>query len=160
MNYSYVDTPVGLLLTSRTKTGIASISFTKGGVPLPPAAGWERADALFDDVREQMASYFDGHLTLFHLPLDPTGTEFQRDVWRALQNIPYGSTRSYSDIARAVGRPTAFRAVGAANGANPLPIVVPCHRVIGSNGALTGFGGGMQVKQRLLELESGTRPLW
>jgi methylated-DNA-[protein]-cysteine S-methyltransferase len=160
MNYSYIETPVGLLLTSRTDAGIASISFTKRGEPVSPAADWERDDALFDDVREQMASYFGGHLTLFELPLDPAGTEFQRDVWRALLDIPYGATRSYADIARAVGRPTAFRAVGAANGANPLPIVVPCHRVIGSNGALTGFGGGMQVKQRLLALESGMRPLW
>jgi methylated-DNA-[protein]-cysteine S-methyltransferase len=160
MNYTYLETPLGLLLTTRTTNGIASISFTKDGRPASPAAGWERRDALFADIREQLGAYFSGHLTSFELPLDPIGTEFQRDVWTALRSIPYGATRSYAEIARTVGRPTAFRAVGAANGANPLPIVVPCHRVIGSNGSLTGFGGGMQAKQRLLELESGRRTLW
>ena len=160
MNYTYIQTPLGSLLAARTTEGIASISFMKSGRPAAPAADWERIDGLFDDVREQLGSYFDGQLTSFDLPLDPMGTPFQRDVWSALLSIPYGATCSYSDIARAVGRPKAFRAVGAANGANPLPIVVPCHRVIGSNGSLTGFGGGMQVKQRLLELESGARPLW
>lgn len=101
----------------------------------------------------QLDEYFAGMRTTFDLPLDPVGTAFQRDVWRALLTIPYGETRSYADIARAIGRPTATRAVGAANGRNPLPIVTPCHRVIGSNGTLTGFGGGLPNKQLLLALE-------
>ena len=151
MNYTYIQTPLGSLLAARTTEGIASISFMNSGRPAKPAPDWTRSDGLFDDVREQLISYFDGKLTSFDLPLNPLGTPFQRDVWTALRSIPYGATRSYSDIARAVG---------AANGANPLPIVVPCHRVIGSNGSLTGFGGGMEVKKRLLELESGARPLW
>lgn len=102
----------------------------------------------------QLGEYFAGARTAFDLPLDPVGTEFQRAVWAQLLTIPYGETRSYADIARAVGRPTATRAVGAANGQNPLSIVAPCHRVIGSNGALTGFGGGLPNKIRLLDLES------
>ncbi|OWK30187.1 methylated-DNA--[protein]-cysteine S-methyltransferase [Sphingomonas dokdonensis] len=101
----------------------------------------------------QLEEYFAGTRTAFDLPLDPVGTYFQRDVWRALLTIPYGETRSYADIARAIGRPTATRAVGAANGRNPLPIVTPCHRVIGSNGTLTGFAGGLPNKQLLLALE-------
>jgi methylated-DNA-[protein]-cysteine S-methyltransferase len=160
MNYSYIQTPIGSLLATRTEKGIASISFMTNGRPVPPQTGWRRSDGLFHDLREQLGSYFDGHLTSFDLPLDPAGTTFQCDVWTALLSIPYGATRSYSEIARAVGRPKAVRAVGAANGANPLPIVVPCHRVIGSNGSLTGFGGGMDVKKRLLELEAGSRTLW
>lgn len=104
---------------------------------------------------EQLRSYFAGELREFSLPLDPQGTEFQLRVWRQLETIPYGSTRSYSEIARAVGSPKAVRAVGAANGANPISIVVPCHRVIGSSGKLVGYGGGLPVKQRLLALERG-----
>lgn len=107
----------------------------------------------------QLEEYFAGTRTTFDLPLDPVGTAFQRDVWRALLTIPYGETRSYADIARAVGRPTATRAVGAANGRNPIPIVTPCHRVIGSNGTLTGFGGGLPNKQLLLALERGDAAL-
>ncbi len=101
----------------------------------------------------QLEEYFAGARTTFDLPLDPVGTDFQQDVWRALLTIPYGETRSYADIARAIGRPSATRAVGAANGRNPLPIVTPCHRVIGSNGRLTGFAGGLPNKQLLLALE-------
>ncbi|WBH15370.1 methylated-DNA--[protein]-cysteine S-methyltransferase [Sphingomonas radiodurans] len=101
----------------------------------------------------QLNEYFAGTRTAFDVPLDPTGTEFQRAVWTTLLAIPYGETRSYRDIARAIGRPTATRAVGAANGRNPLPIIAPCHRVIGANGALTGFGGGLPNKQLLLALE-------
>jgi methylated-DNA-[protein]-cysteine S-methyltransferase len=102
---------------------------------------------------EQLAEYFSGCRRRFELPLAPRGTEFQRSVWRALIDIPYGETRSYRDIAGAIGRPRAVRAVGAANGRNPLPIVVPCHRVIGSDGSLTGFAGGLAAKTCLLELE-------
>ncbi|WP_341208697.1 methylated-DNA--[protein]-cysteine S-methyltransferase [uncultured Sphingomonas sp.] len=101
----------------------------------------------------QLREYFAGKRTAFDLPLAPRGTAFQCDVWRALDAIPYGETRSYADIARAIGRPTATRAVGAANGRNPISIVTPCHRVIGRSGALTGFAGGLAAKQHLLALE-------
>ena len=102
----------------------------------------------------QLSEYFAGTRTTFDLPLDPTGTAFQRAVWAQLLTIPYGETRSYADIARAIGRPTATRAVGAANGQNPISIITPCHRVIGSSGAMTGFGGGLPNKIRLLDLEA------
>ena len=107
---------------------------------------------------EQLTAYFAGSLREFNLPLEVTGTDFQMRVWRILQDIPYGETRSYRDLALALGSPTAVRAVGAANGANPLPIVIPCHRVIGANGKLVGYGGGLALKKRLLELERGL--LW
>jgi methylated-DNA-[protein]-cysteine S-methyltransferase len=110
-------------------------------------------------VLRQLAEYFAGDRKQFDVPLAPRGTPFQLEVWRMLQRIPYGETRSYADIARSIGRPAATRAVGAANGANPIPIIIPCHRVIGTNGALTGFGGGIAVKRRLLDLEAGLRSL-
>lgn len=111
------------------------------------------SDALLRDAIRQLREYFDGRLRRFDLPLDPQGTEFQKRVWRELLTIPFGEVRSYSQIAGAIGAPKAVRAVGAANGANPLPIVVPCHRVIGANGKLVGYGGGLPLKQRLLALE-------
>jgi O-6-methylguanine DNA methyltransferase len=110
------------------------------------------APLLVEAVR-QLEAYFRGELREFQLPLDFEGTDFQKRVWRQLQTIPYGQTRSYSEIAQAIGRPRAVRAVGAANGANPIAIVVPCHRVIGANGTLVGYGGGLPLKKRLLELE-------
>ena len=111
----------------------------------------------FDPSPDELRAYFAGELRQFSLPLAPSGTEFQLDVWNALRAIPYGETTSYGELAKRIGRPAAVRAVGAANGANPLPIVVPCHRVIGSNGSLTGFGGGIPLKQALLELERDAR---
>jgi methylated-DNA-[protein]-cysteine S-methyltransferase len=111
-------------------------------------------DALLERVREQLEEYFEGSRTEFDLPLvDNAGTPFQRRVWAALLEIPYGETISYAELARRVGQPTAFRAVGLANGKNPISIIVPCHRVVGSGGSLTGYGGGLDRKQRLLELE-------
>ncbi|RIV23203.1 methylated-DNA--[protein]-cysteine S-methyltransferase [Alicyclobacillaceae bacterium I2511] len=121
------------------------------------------ADILRDDealrpYAQQLHEYFAGYRTEFTLALDLRGTPFQRSVWLQLKSVPYGETASYSDLAQGVGRPTAVRAVGAANGANPLPIVLPCHRVIGKNGQLTGYRGGLDVKERLLRLESSARP--
>ena len=113
--------------------------------------------ARHNAISRQLEEYFAGERTMFDLPIRPRGTQFQISVWNTLLAIPYGETRSYAQIANAIGRPSAVRAVGAANGANPIPIVIPCHRVIGSNGSLTGFGGGIDVKRRLLELESGQR---
>jgi methylated-DNA-[protein]-cysteine S-methyltransferase len=109
-------------------------------------------------VRRQLEEYFAGSRQEFDLPLSPRGTPFERSVWEELRRIPFGETRSYADVARALGKPAATRAVGRANGANPIPIVVPCHRVIGSNGSLTGFGGGLDAKARLLEIEGLSLP--
>lgn len=114
---------------------------------------WTEDPAIFTEVKEQLQAYFDQRLTRFDLPLAPAGTDFQLRVWEALMTIPYGDTSSYGEIAGRMGRPGASRAVGAANGQNPLPIVIPCHRVIGRDGTLTGFGGGLEVKRRLLALE-------
>jgi methylated-DNA-[protein]-cysteine S-methyltransferase len=113
------------------------------------------SDSLLVEAASQLRAYFEGSLREFHLPLEMDGTEFQVHVWKLLCEIPYGETRSYRELARALGKPQAVRAVGAANGANPLPIVVPCHRVIGADGSLTGYGGGLALKKRLLELERG-----
>lgn len=121
-----------------------------GAVP----AGAREDAAAFADVREQLEAYFDGKRTSFDLPLAPLGTDFQRLVWKALSAIPYGTTTTYAAIARSIGKPRAVRAVGAANGQNPLSIVVPCHRVIGQDGTLTGYAGGLPSKRRLLEIES------
>jgi methylated-DNA-[protein]-cysteine S-methyltransferase len=148
MDYTRIETPIANLLVARNERGITSISF-RG----TEEDDWIRNDDAFDDIREQLNAYFAKELRIFKLPLAPRGTPFQLDVWRALRDIPYGETRSYAQIARIIGKPDAIRAVGAANGANPLPIVVPCHRVIGSNGSLTGFGGGLEAKRFLLDLE-------
>lgn len=149
--FTYVDTPIGPLLVAREGEGIVAISFRAEAKD-----EWTRDDGAFDDAAGQLREYFDRKRTTFDLPLAPHGTPFQLAVWNELQRIPYGQTRSYREIAVAIGKPEAIRAVGAANGANPLPIVVPCHRVIGSNGSLTGFGGGLPVKRFLLDLESGS----
>jgi methylated-DNA-[protein]-cysteine S-methyltransferase len=119
----------------------------------PSHDGWEPDDAAFPDAVEQLDAYFAGERLAFELALGLVGTEFQRRVWEALQTIPYGETRSYGEIARQIGSPGAFRAVGLANGHNPIGIIVPCHRVIGSNGSLTGYGGGLDRKRQLLDLE-------
>jgi methylated-DNA-[protein]-cysteine S-methyltransferase len=151
--YTYVDTPIGQLLAARSEDGLRAIHFEKSGAPAPPGEEWQRDDTAFADVQKQLRAYFARELREFDLELAPRGTTFQLDVWRALRSIGYGETRSYAQLARMIGRESAVRAVGAANGANPLPILIPCHRVIGSNGSLTGFGGGMAVKRFLLDLE-------
>ncbi|MCT7662118.1 methylated-DNA--[protein]-cysteine S-methyltransferase [Mycobacterium deserti] len=119
----------------------------------PSRDGWEEDDGIFAEAVEQLDAYFAGERIEFELELDLVGTSFQRRVWEALLTIPYGETRSYGEIARQIGAPTAFRAVGLANGHNPIGIIVPCHRVIGSNGNLTGYGGGIEKKKALLGLE-------
>ena len=131
-------------------SGVRAIEFT----PAKPVEGHrEDSNPLLREAVSQLQAYFDGNLRRFRLPLDMPGTEFQKSVWRELGKIPYGETRSYAQIAAAIGTPQAVRAVGAANGSNPVAIVVPCHRVIGSGGRLTGYGGGLPLKKRLLELE-------
>ena len=153
MYYSHIDSPIGRLLLAGDETGLTLISFPDGSRARQAEPDWERRDPPFDAAKRQLDAYFDGRLTVFDLDLTPRGTPFQLKVWRTLQKIPYGKTTTYGALARRIGRPTASRAVGAANGANPLPIVIPCHRVIGSTGKLTGFGGGLPTKAALLKLE-------
>lgn len=120
----------------------------------------DAGNAVLNAAEEQLGRYFAGELREFRIPLDPRGTEFQMRVWRELCAIPFGETRSYGQIAQALGQPKAVRAVGAANGQNPIPIVVPCHRVIGANGKLVGFGGGLEMKRRLLAIEQPNYGFW
>ena len=147
MALSYWQSPCGLMAISADNQGITSIRFVS-----EPAAEASPSDLTLACC-EQLEAYFDGHLTTFSVPLNPSGTAFQQQVWGQLQAIPYGQTVSYGAIANGIGKPTASRAVGMANGKNPLTIIVPCHRVIGSNGKLTGYAGGLTRKQFLLALE-------
>ena len=153
MLYRYIGSPIGRLLLVGDDNGLAFVGFPEGKGEIVPEIGWELDSDCFIDAESQLLQYFDGKRQVFDLELAPTGTAFQLVVLNALQTIPYGETRSYLEIARQVGRPKAVRAVGAANGWNPLPIVIPCHRVIGADGSLTGFGGGLDTKIFLLELE-------
>lgn len=156
MRYRYIASPIGSLLLAGDETGLKMIGFPEGKGRVTPQADWIEDERAFAEAERQLAEYFDGERTEFDLKLSPSGTPFQLTVLDALQTIPLGETRSYRDIARQIGRPTAVRAVGAANGRNPLPIVIPCHRVIGADGSLTGFGGGLEAKRFLLELEGVT----
>jgi methylated-DNA-[protein]-cysteine S-methyltransferase len=154
MYYCYFDTPIGELLLAGEADSLSMIGFPKGAMRRDPEADWIYNEAPFEDVRRQLAEYFAGDRKDFDLPLSLEGTEFQVAVLEALQQIPYGETRSYGAVAKQIGRPKAVRAVGAANGRNPIPIIVPCHRVIGTSGDLTGFGGGLDTKAALLRLEA------
>ena len=152
--YTYIDTPVGkLMLAGCDDHGLRYIAFQCGKGAMAPRPEWRQSAAPFRVVERQLREYFQGKRTDFDLKLHPKGTPFQKAVWKALAAIPYGETRSYGEIAKAVGSPAAVRAVGLANGRNPLPIVVPCHRVIGARGQLVGYGGGLPVKQALLDRE-------
>jgi methylated-DNA-[protein]-cysteine S-methyltransferase len=141
-----VETPIGTLWLAGNERGLTQVAFGRAPADRPPRG-------LASAARAQLDAYFAGELEGFDLPLNPAGTPFQRSVWDAVAAIPYGTTASYSEIAAAVGRPSACRAVGAANGRNPLAIVVPCHRVVGAAGGLTGYGGGLERKRALLDLE-------
>ena len=158
MDYRYLDTPVGRLLLAREERDLRLINFQRSRRPRPDPR-WHESQGAFDDVVAQLTEYFAGQRRRFELPLAPEGTPFQQRVWRELQDIPYGVTISYGQLAARIGQPTASRAVGLANGSNPLAIVIPCHRVIGANGTLTGYGGGLPIKERLLALERGARRL-
>jgi methylated-DNA-[protein]-cysteine S-methyltransferase len=154
VTYRFLDTPVGGLLLARDAAGLRLIRFAVGAdLKVGPYD-----DRAFDDVVTQLTEYFEGKRRAFDLPLAPEGTPFQQRVWRALLDIPYGETISYGELASRIGQRSASRAVGLANGSNPLPIVIPCHRVIGAGGKLTGYGGGLPIKQQLLTLERGV--LW
>lgn len=151
--YTYLDSPIGRLLLAGDGHALHRIGFPAGKAAMQPESDWLRRNGVFREVIAQLNAWFAGELHQFNLPLAPEGTPFQQRVWRALLDIPYGETRSYGDIARQIGKPTASRAVGAANGLNPIPIIIPCHRVIGSSGQLVGFGGGLPTKRQLLVLE-------
>lgn len=153
MYWHETDTPIGPLLLAGDGAYLKVVHFQAGPRPLQPPQAWIANSAPFQAALRQLAEYFAAGRRQFDLPLAADGTEFQRAVWRVLATIPYGATISYAELARRVGNARASRAVGLANGANPLPIVVPCHRVIGSDGSLTGFGGGLELKRKLLALE-------
>jgi methylated-DNA-[protein]-cysteine S-methyltransferase len=152
-----MKSPLGTLLLTAEDGALTGVHFPGQKHDRPPQPDWQRADddPLLASARDQLAEYFDGRRSTFDLPLAPRGTPFQLAVWRALLAVPFGATSTYGAIAGAVGRPTAVRAVGAAVGANPIGIVVPCHRIIGRDGSLTGYAGGLDRKTRLLALEAG-----
>jgi methylated-DNA-[protein]-cysteine S-methyltransferase len=152
--YTWYQSPVGPLLLAGSRAGLSYVSFSSGRHAVAVDPGWTEQRSFFAEAIGQLQEYFAGERKTFSLPLIPAGTEFQRAVWSELEKIPYGETISYKALADRIGKPKAVRAVGAANGANPIPIIIPCHRVIGNDGSLTGFGGGLPLKKRLLELES------
>ena len=154
--YGYLASPVGRLLLAGDDAGLRMISFQTGRDQAGPDGNWQRDDAHFAPAAKQLNAYFAGELTSFDLPLHFAGTGFQNEVWRALCDIPFGRTITYGELARRIGRPKSSRAVGAANGANPLPIVVPCHRVIGADNSLTGFSSGIEIKKHLLDHEGAS----
>ena len=156
--YDYLPTPIGRLLLAMDGQGLRHVHFETGRSQLEPGEDWERGTGALHEARAQLKAYFAGKLVQFDLPLAPQGTEFQQRVWLELLRIPYGETTSYGEIARRLGDLRATRAVGAANGQNPLPIIVPCHGVIGADGSLTGFGGGLPTKRFLLDHEQRYSP--
>jgi methylated-DNA-[protein]-cysteine S-methyltransferase len=159
MLYTTFESPIGELLAVGDGRALHGLYMQEGRTAVVVRAGWEPTDGAFTEVRAQLAEYFAGRRRAFDLPLAMTGSPFQRRVWRALQDIPYGETTSYGEVARRIGVPSASRAVGVANGRNPVSVIVPCHRVIGKDGDLTGYGGGLERKQFLLGLEAGVLQL-
>jgi methylated-DNA-[protein]-cysteine S-methyltransferase len=155
MRYTTVSSPIGELLLAGDECGLARLHMA----PFRVDPRWELDDASFDGVREQLTEYFSGERHEFEIELTLEGNAFELAVWQALRRIPYGETVSYGQIARNIGHPDAPRAVGAANGRNPVAVIVPCHRVIGADGSLTGYGGGLERKRFLLDLEAGVLPL-
>lgn len=156
LNYIIWDSPIGRLLLAASEKGLVRLEFCSVRRKLPPSEGttqWLESAAMLEPYRRELEEYFAGRLRRFTLPLDLRGTAFQKRCWQALLEIPYGEVRTYAEIARTVGHPRAFRAVGGANHDNPIAIVVPCHRVIASDGTLGGYGGGLPLKEKLLRLE-------
>lgn len=153
MYYCYFKAPFGDLLLTGDNTSLYSVHFPKNKAPELPSPDYTLDKKPFSDALQQLGDYFKGSLQKFTLDLKPEGTLFQKKVWKELEKIEYGKTAAYSEIAERIGSPRASRAVGMANAKNPIPIIVPCHRVIGKNGSLTGFGGGLGIKKFLLDLE-------
>jgi len=152
-SYQWIESPTGKLLLVADERGLRQLAFAEGRTPPQVMESWKNDGALLREPIRQLRAYFAGELRRFDLPLHPEGTEFQQRVWSALQEIPFGETISYGELARRVGNPAASRAVGLANGSNPIAIIIPCHRVIGSDGKLTGYGGGLGNKRWLLDFE-------
>lgn len=153
LSYTYLETSIGTLLLGGDSTGLQQILFSSDNRPARPDPEWQEDAAALQEAVRQLKAYFAGERENFDLSLSPQGTPFQQKVWSELQKIHYGETISYGELARRIGNPKASRAVGLANGSNPISIVIPCHRVIGSNGKLTGYGGGLSIKEKLLALE-------
>jgi methylated-DNA-[protein]-cysteine S-methyltransferase len=151
--YTQLHSPIGELLLVGDGEALHRLHMLDGPHPIAIDEQWQRAEHAFAETRSQLAQYFAGERTDFELALHMEGTPFQRSVWEALREIPYGQTASYGEIARRVGQPGAARAIGITNARNPISVIVPCHRVIGANGTLTGYGGGLQRKRFLLDLE-------
>jgi len=152
-SFTQIESPLGPLLLVADEAGLREIRFVNGRHPTQPESSWQEDRAPLSETIRQLQAYFAGELESFDLQLAPEGTPFQLEVWLRLCDIPYGETISYGELAGRIGNPKASRAVGLANGSNPIPIVIPCHRVIGSNGKLTGYGGGLPLKEKLLALE-------
>ena len=159
MHYRHLESPIGPLLIAGDEAGLRFVLFGRGRHEVHPKPDWEPDRGALTEAISELTAYFSGKLRDFTIPVAPEGTPFQQRVWAALQGITYGETISYGELARRIGNPKAVRAVGLANGSNPISIVIPCHRVIGSNGSLVGYGGGLPVKQALLALERGQRTL-
>ena len=157
--YTTMDSPIGELLLLGDGEALHGLDMQAGRNPLAIQPRWRRDDDAFADVRDQLEEYFGGRRTSFDIPMHLEGTAFQRTVWHALTEIPYGETISYGELARRIGRPDRARAVGTANGQNPIAVIVPCHRVIGADGKLVGYGGGLENKRLLLDLEAGAAQL-
>jgi len=156
--YTWLPSPIGNLLLAGTAEALIHVHFSTGSKATQPHPDWIEDPTPFQTAAQQLHEYFEGKRRSFDLTLNPQGTPFQLAVWEQLLAIPYGQTLSYGALAARLGNPNASRAVGLANGSNPIAIVIPCHRVIGANGKLTGFGGGIDVKQKLLALERGLGP--
>ena len=153
VKFTQIDSPLGPLLLVADASGFRQINFMHNGRNAPVSLDWREDASAFAEPIRQLRAYFVGELQDFDLKLTPRGTPFQQKVWAELCKIPYGATISYGNLAKRIGNPNASRAVGLANGSNPIPIIIPCHRVIGSNGKLTGYGGGLPIKEKLLALE-------
>ena len=160
MFYSHYDSPVGQLLMIGDGENILRIDFATTCQPVTLENSCEFNPTTFRTLTNELDAYFKGRLQKFSVAVKPNGSAFQKKVWDALQRIEYGQTCTYADIARSIGKPTASRAVGSANGRNPVSIIIPCHRVIGANGTLTGYAGGVNTKQWLLSHEAGEQPLF
>jgi len=158
MYYDFFDSPIGPLVVACDDDALGFLNLPRNGKAGHIAPEWQRSPSRLRETRAQLSAYFAGKLLTFDLPLAPRGTEFQRSVWDELTRIPYGETISYAELARRIDKPNAMRAVGAANGANPISIFIPCHRVIGADGTLTGYGGGLPAKRWLLDHERHYAP--
>lgn len=154
-HYCYMDSPIGLFMLAGCERGLRLVSFPNKQDVRKPQPEWKTDKPMFEQALREFSAYFAGDLQVFETPIVlDGGTDFQKQVWQALIDVPYGELASYGDIAKAIQNPGASRAVGGANNANPIPIIVPCHRIIGSNKSLTGFGGGIDTKKYLLDLEA------